>query len=361
MSRSPAGPVLLGVLLAVGCSTSAPTDYTAKPAPPEVARAQVARMIGKAQGALQRDQPGEAILYLDDALHIEPENRDALFLAGRARLQRGLELEGSRHDEAHVHVVKALTAFETLRTRYPDLQPIEKSMLATARFLDARLLDLLGDPTKALASLKRAADEGFAVPDALKQPGAFASIKDAPEFQEIAQLVSKHARDEARALVKTILGSNKPFPFDFRLNDLDGKPVSLGDFRGRVVLVDIWGTWCGPCRVELPHLVDLHKRQHENGLEIIGLNAEQQAAGPEQAAELVRRAVAEFQLPYTCLLVEEDVLLQVPEFRSFPTKVVIDRSGTVRAKLEGVQPLEVLEAIVTSLLAEPATGPATTP
>src|SRR5258705_5866363 len=63
----------------------------------------------------------------------------------------------------------------------------------------------------------------------------------------------------------------------FQLNDLDGKPLSLGEAKGKIVLLNFWATWCGPCRAEIPDLVDLQKR-YAHKLEIIGLATDEDEA-----------------------------------------------------------------------------------
>ncbi len=61
-------------------------------------------------------------------------------------------------------------------------------------------------------------------------------------------------------------------PLDLKFTAVDGKEVDLAKLRGKVVLIDFWATWCPPCRAEVPHVVELYKKFHDQGLEIVGIS-----------------------------------------------------------------------------------------
>ena len=155
--------------------------------------------------------------------------------------------------------------------------------------------------------------------------------------------------------VDELFAQNEPFDFDFELTDTDGKPIALADFAGKVLIVDVWGTWCPPCRMEVPHFVALQKTFADAGLAIVGLNREN-APSPEQAVKLVQDFRKDNGMNYRCALVAEDTLSQVPEFRGFPTTMFFDRNGEVRAKVVGYQDYEKLEIMVRKLLDEKFDG-----
>lgn len=144
--------------------------------------------------------------------------------------------------------------------------------------------------------------------------------------------------------------------FTFALNtpDINGKSFDLASLRGKVVLVDLWGTWCPPCRKEIPHLVRLKTKFARKGLEIVGVNFERVATS-EAAIKLIRKSRGELKINYRCVLGTDDIRNQVPDFKGYPTMLILARNGQVHSKLVGYHPYEQLEEIVTPLLAEDST------
>ena len=147
-----------------------------------------------------------------------------------------------------------------------------------------------------------------------------------------------------------------PFPLRFEAERVDGGTIALESLRGNVVLVDLFGTWCPPCRSATPALVSLYERYHGQGFEIVGL-AYERTDTVEEAKAAVRVYQREFKVPYVLAIGSDGVLDLVPGgFEGYPTMLVVDRQGMGRAHYVGFQPGEeqVLADAIETLLAEPA-------
>jgi thiol-disulfide isomerase/thioredoxin len=143
------------------------------------------------------------------------------------------------------------------------------------------------------------------------------------------------------------------YEFDFTLPSIEGETVSKADFAGKVLVVDIWGTWCPPCRKEVPHFVELQEELGDQGLQIVGINYEGTDT-PAEAIEAIEQFKETIPVNYPLLLGSEEVRAQVPDFQGYPTTLFIDRTGKVRTTLVGLRPKAELKAIIESLMNESA-------
>jgi len=132
----------------------------------------------------------------------------------------------------------------------------------------------------------------------------------------------------------------------FLLHDLEGKPVSLAEARGKVVLLNFWATWCGPCRAEIPDLVDLQKR-YADKLEIIAL------ATQEDDADQVRRFVLHSGINYRVAMAPDDVVREYGGIAALPTSFVIDAQGRVVQKHVGLNDPTLYERELKAMLGMP--------
>ena len=145
------------------------------------------------------------------------------------------------------------------------------------------------------------------------------------------------------------LNEFQSFPFEVDMADTSGRPIRLQDLRGKVVIVDMWGTWCGPCRRVIPHLVNLQEK-HAQQLQVIGLCNERTHDTSTATASLTA-AMNEFGINYPCALIDDKTVRKVPNFSGYPTMLFIDRNGKVRMVTVGVKPEAYWDSLVEELLA----------
>jgi peroxiredoxin len=135
---------------------------------------------------------------------------------------------------------------------------------------------------------------------------------------------------------------------DFTLADLDNKPHSLSDYRGDVVLINFWTTWCPPCLVEMPALQQAYEKYHEQGFSILGINWTE----VDDRAQ-IRPFVQELGLIFPILLdVDSEVSEDLYQILGLPTSIYVSRDGVVQEIFIGALQLENLEARIQSLLEE---------
>ncbi len=118
------------------------------------------------------------------------------------------------------------------------------------------------------------------------------------------------------------LSTNTPAP-DFTLRSLDGVNTRLAEQRGRVVMVNFWATWCGPCKQEMPHLSRLYEKYRASGFTLLGVNVDEDA---KQAAATAGRLGVKFPV----LFDGAKSVSKLYDLQSMPSTVLIDRDGRVR-------------------------------
>ena len=134
-------------------------------------------------------------------------------------------------------------------------------------------------------------------------------------------------------------------PFD--LPDLNGGRVSLDSLKGKVVVVDFWATWCGPCIKEIPEYAEFYRKNQARGIEVIGIVMD--SGSPQEINDFVR----EYQIPYRQLVGDEKTSDAFGVNQGFPTTFVLDAKGVIRSKMLGAPPtkFEKLQEAVDKALA----------
>jgi len=137
----------------------------------------------------------------------------------------------------------------------------------------------------------------------------------------------------------------KAAKLNFSFKDTNGKKVSLSDFKGKVILLDFWATWCVPCKQEIPGFIELQKKYGDRGLQIVGLSV-------DDSLNVAKQYATQMKMNYPILLAEgkEDILKAYDPIPSIPVSVIIDRGGRIVARHLGIASMDVFEREIVPLL-----------
>ncbi len=142
-------------------------------------------------------------------------------------------------------------------------------------------------------------------------------------------------------------GQDYPPASNFTLPDLQNKPVSLSDFKGKVILLNFWASWCTPCRLEIPGFVELQKKYGPSGLAIVGVSID------KVNMKTVKDFSKRYKINYTVLYAgpqAKKIIKKYGNFRGIPTTFLIDRQGRVIRSITGLMKKEFWESEIKKLL-----------
>jgi thiol-disulfide isomerase/thioredoxin len=130
---------------------------------------------------------------------------------------------------------------------------------------------------------------------------------------------------------------------DFKLTGLDGKAVTLAGSHGKVILLNFWATWCGPCRAEIPDLIELQNK-YKDRLQILGLVVD------DDDQDAIKEFVEKFGINYPVAIASDDIRMQYGGIAALPTSFVLDAEGRIVQKHEGLRDPILYETEIRSLL-----------
>jgi len=137
------------------------------------------------------------------------------------------------------------------------------------------------------------------------------------------------------------------------IKGMDGSTYTLNDKVGKVMLVNLWATWCGPCRSEIPALVRMQEKHGPQGFEVLGLNTD------DEEAQLINDFSAELKINYPIAFADTKLqasMLKISKFPGIPQSFLLDREGRLRGVFRGANPADIrkMEEVVAKVVNEPA-------
>lgn len=128
------------------------------------------------------------------------------------------------------------------------------------------------------------------------------------------------------------------------LRDLHGRTLRLSSYKGKVVLLNFWATWCPPCRAEMPDLIKMQRRYRSLGLQVIGITY------PPEEIDEVRQFVRKLGINYPIALGMKETKARFDQTETLPVTIVIDRRGNIHERIEGILLPEEFEQKIKPLL-----------
>jgi cytochrome c biogenesis protein CcmG/thiol:disulfide interchange protein DsbE len=167
-----------------------------------------------------------------------------------------------------------------------------------------------------------------------------------------AELVS--VAGDTPQYISPLQGKDAP---GFTLEDLNGMKISLADYKGKTLLINFWATWCAPCKIETPWLIELRNQYAAQGFEIIGVSMDDldrdDAAKLSEEKKEIAHFVQQMKMPYPVLIGGDSISKPYGGLDDLPTSFFVDRNGTVVAAQLGLTSKSEIEDKIKKSLGEP--------
>ena len=230
-------------------------------------------------------------------------------------------------------------------------------------------LEILGQPLLNLAKARAFRNDSGGAFDAITAAfeigfTEFDSVVDEPLFedlnqtqlQDVVDVFQTTYREKIQAWSRKELANFKSFKVNFDVANINGGRISSDDFIGKVAVVDLWATWCAPCRDGIPHFVELKESFDQSKVEVIGISMDDTEA-PASVVDTVKSFAIDNDINYAMGVGTEAIKQQIPGKVLLPTTLFIDQTGTVRYVAQGYHDYEQLAAITAQLSSELVSKP----
>jgi len=143
-------------------------------------------------------------------------------------------------------------------------------------------------------------------------------------------------------------GSERHAAPDFALKDADGKTVRLSDYKGKVVLLDFWATYCGPCKIEIPWFMDFERKHKDQGFSVLGVSMD------DDGWDAVKPFINDLAINYRVVVGNDATADKFGGIEALPTTFLIDRDGNIASVHVGLTSKSEIEDDIEQLLQTPA-------
>ncbi|UCE22192.1 MAG: TlpA family protein disulfide reductase [Candidatus Aminicenantes bacterium] len=150
----------------------------------------------------------------------------------------------------------------------------------------------------------------------------------------------------AKAEMMGMSSQNYPDAPDFTLEDLKGNKISLSSMSGKVVMLNVWATWCGPCKREIPDFIEAYEQYKDKGLEIIGISVDE--ISPSRVLQFTEK----YKINYPVAMTTSKLTKDYGPFRAVPVTIIIDKNGKIRHRQIGQVNKKFVETWFAALIEE---------
>ena len=223
--------------------------------------------------------------------------------------------------------------------------------LATPMFSMAQGYAIRSDKKATFIALGQAVDVGFGDFERVLNDPILARLENAAQMEELVEDLKVRYQRTIDVWSRTVLAEFQPFQFNFDLADIEGGRISNSDFAGKVVVLDMWATWCPPCLKGIPHYIELQRNFKSRDVAVLGVSMDN-AKDPNSALTTVRDFVNKQKFNYPCAMGDQSFSQQVPGKQILPTTLFIDQNKNVRYIARGYHDYAKVEALTKALANE---------
>ena len=205
--------------------------------------------------------------------------------------------------------------------------------------------------TQAFESLGKAVDVGFGDFDLILNDPLIRRLENDGAIEELVGDLKIRYERAVADWSRTVLAEFQPFQFQFDVADIQGGRLKNADFGGKLIVLDMWATWCPPCRKGISHYIELQKNYGSQGVAVLGVSMDN-PQDPGGVVTTVKDFVAEQKVNYPCAIGDQSFAQQVPGKMVLPTTLFVDQFGNVRYIARGFHDYAKIEALTKVLAAE---------